>query len=54
MIVIDCLEEPFAAASGYNSGVLSYQWFSGELRTFGGYTYTFHEDLAHQNEDFRK
>lgn len=40
--------------SGYNSGVLSYQWFSGELRTFGGYTYKFHEDLAHQNEDFKK
>ena len=52
--VIDGLEEPFAAASGYNSGVLSYQWFSGELRTCGGYTYKFHEDLAHQNKDFRK
>ena len=54
IIVIDALEDLFAAASLYNSGILSYQWCSGDVKDFGEYSYAFYEDLAAQDECFRK
>ena len=39
IMVIDVLEHTFAAASLYNSDVLSYQRFSGGLQELARYTY---------------
>ena len=54
IIVIDVLEHTFAAASRYNSGVLSYHWFSGDLQEFARYTYGCYEDIAKQDENFQE
>ena len=54
VIVIDKLDDVFAAASRYNSGIISYHWCSGDLRDFARYTYACYEDIAQQDENFRK
>lgn len=54
IIVIDVLEHTFAAASLYNSGILSYQWFSGDLQELARYSYAWYEDIAEQDENFRE
>ena len=54
VIVIDVLEDVFAAASRYNSGIISYHWCSGDLRELARYTYACYEDIAKQDESFRK
>ncbi len=54
IIVIDVLEDTFAAASLYNSGILSYQWFSGDQQELARYSYACYEDIAEQDENFRE
>lgn len=54
IIVIDIQKHLFAAASQYNSGILSYQWFSGDLRKFAEYCCEFYEDLSSKDSGFRK
>lgn len=54
VIVIDMLEDMFAAASRYNSGILSYHWCSGDLREFARYSYACYEDIAKHDESFPK
>ena len=54
IIVIDVLEDAFAAASLYNSGLLSYQWFSGDQQELARYSYACYEHIAEQDESFRE
>ena len=53
IIVVDIQVDPFAAASKYNSGILSYQWFSNNLRELAEYCYAFYEDLGNNDGDFQ-
>ena len=54
IIVIDLMKDTFAAASLYNSGILSYQWFSGDLQELARYSYACYEDIAEQDDNFRE
>ena len=53
IIVIDALEA-YGLASSHNSGILSFQWLSDEVKFFGEYTYRLYENLAEENRDFRE
>lgn len=54
VIVIDGQADLYAGTSRYSSGILSDQWFSGDLRTFAGYCYTFCGDLGSRDGGFKK
>lgn len=54
IIVIDALEDVFGAASSLNSGIVAYQWFTGDLRDIAEYSYRIYEQLAQADSTFKR
>lgn len=53
VIVLENQNQCFQGASGYNSGLLSYHWFSGGLRELADHSFSIYLELARERTDFR-
>jgi glycine/D-amino acid oxidase-like deaminating enzyme len=53
IVVLEALDECFAVASGHNSGLLAFHWFSGELHKLAKYSCHQYRKLQERDPDFK-
>jgi glycine/D-amino acid oxidase-like deaminating enzyme len=54
VIVLEARNQCFQGASGYNSGLLSWHWFSDELRQLAHHSFRIYQNLAREAVDFKE
>ena len=53
IIVLEARSQCFQGASGHNSGLLSYHWFSSHLRQLADHSFRVYQDLAREQPGFK-
>lgn len=54
IIVIDIRKHVFGASSGLNSGIVAYQWLTGDLREIAEYSFNIYKHLSKEDPKFQR